>query len=389
MRVITNRNLKSKEGILNILREYIGVMPMCHVKYILGQIIGIKSKKERKKKLYEWIAESNCKTKDDLWKKKFLKLINDSNDKIYDEIMQAFYLDDIKCLKEGENNKRNEVTIVCVEKNEKIRMQAFLEHYRKIGIKQFLICDNGSTDGTLEYLMEQNDVYVYSTEKMYTSQRKAAWCNRMMADLGDNRWYFQADADEFAWIPEFESMDINEYVKILEEKKVLSVKAIMLEMYPNDILGGDNLLPENFVEDYCFYDADSEWYEFDPDKNYINGGFINRVFGEKHALQCKTPLFFQDENRFNIGSHHIYPYSEDITAEYGIILKHYKFLPGDEKKIRDALVKKNYANGSRLYKKFVELYEGEGLNAFYSGSVKWDDEKVLDNLPFIKVVSKL
>ena len=64
-------------------------------------------------------------------------------------------------------------------------------------------------------------------------------------------------------------------------------------------------------------------------------------------------------------------------------------MPGDEKKIRDALVKKNYANGSRLYKKFVELYEGEGINAFYSGSVKWDDEKVLDNLPFIKVVSKL
>lgn len=388
MKEILNRNWKTKEGILNNLRKYIGAKGMCKVKYVLGQCVGITSKRKKKIELEKIIAESPFKKDDENWRSKYLKLINSTNDEKYSETIKAFYLDNVKLIKKNITKNTDGVYIVCVEKNEINRIKEFLKHYRKIGVKTFLICDNGSMDGTLEYLKEQKDVCLYSTNEDYSSQRKAAWCNRMMSDFGDQKWYFQVDADEFAWFPELDKIDINQYVNNLAKKNIYAVKALMLEMYPNDILGGEDISVENFTEYYCYYDVDSDWYERDVDQNYIRGGFINRIFGEKQALQCKTPLFYQTDKRFNLGSHHIYPYYEDITSKYGIILKHYKFLPGDKQRVQNALEKKNYANGSRLYKKFVTIYDGNGINPFYEDSAKWDETNVLENLPFIEAVSE-
>ena len=48
-------------------------------------------------------------------------------------------------------------------RNEIIRLPFFLEHHRALGVDHFLIVDNGSDDGTTEYLAAQPDVSLWST----------------------------------------------------------------------------------------------------------------------------------------------------------------------------------------------------------------------------------
>ena len=52
-------------------------------------------------------------------------------------------------------------------RNEKVRLPFFLRYYRDLGIDHFLIIDNGSDDGSREYLAEQPDVSVWTTDASY------------------------------------------------------------------------------------------------------------------------------------------------------------------------------------------------------------------------------
>ena len=72
----------------------------------------------------------------------------------------------------------------------------YFEHYRKAGICRFAIVDNGSTDGTLEFLRSQPDTDVYSQPDPFSTTRKQGWINQIILRYGYARWYLIADADE-------------------------------------------------------------------------------------------------------------------------------------------------------------------------------------------------
>lgn len=391
-----HRDYKSIEGILNNLTHYFGVKNMCKCKRWLGWIGKIRKKKTNLQQLKIWSKEHPEIPDAQIWKENFELLIKESNDVFMMEIIEEFYTCDLQRVKDIDESKLKIASIdpivICVEKNEMFRMPEFLKHYRDLKVKRFLILDNGSTDGTKEYLLQQPDVRLYETYKIYNARRKSAWQNRMAADNGQNHWYLYVDADEFIWYPEIATLSLSDYVKKLREKKIFALKAIMLEMYPKGIIG-DNIVPiTKFRDEYCYFDKDSDEYCYDPDRNLVKGGFMNRVFGCEggYILQCKTPLYFCEKNRFIIGSHHIFPLYEDIASNYSIILQHYKFLPGDKEKIQEAIKNSNYANGSYWYKKYINLFETEnGVSVYFEGSVKWNNEKGINKFPIIKCLDEV
>ncbi|MEO0666241.1 MAG: glycosyltransferase family 2 protein, partial [Pseudomonadota bacterium] len=75
-----------------------------------------------------------------------------------------------------------EVAVVAVMRNELFMLPHFLAHYRRLGVEAFLIADNVSDDGTREYLLEQDDVALFSVDTDYKlSQYGVSWQQAMIA----------------------------------------------------------------------------------------------------------------------------------------------------------------------------------------------------------------
>lgn len=71
--------------------------------------------------------------------------------------------------------RETDVPLFCVQRNEMIKLPAFLEYYRNLGITKFIFIDNNSDDGSFEFLIEQPDCYVYWTNDSYL--QSFSWIN--------------------------------------------------------------------------------------------------------------------------------------------------------------------------------------------------------------------
>ncbi len=59
--------------------------------------------------------------------------------------------------------RRGDVLAIAVMRDEMRRLPHWMDHYRRLGVAQFLLVDNGSRDGTREFLADQADVSLWST----------------------------------------------------------------------------------------------------------------------------------------------------------------------------------------------------------------------------------
>ncbi len=106
-----------------------------------------------------------------------------------------------------------EVRLFLVERNESLRLPNFLEHYRKLGVDRFFIIDNASSDNTVNYLLEQNDVHVFSTTEEFT--QKEYWINELLEQYGTGYWCLCVDADELFLFPYYELISLHTFCDYL------------------------------------------------------------------------------------------------------------------------------------------------------------------------------
>lgn len=384
MRILEEKDNKSNIWMRRI-SKLIGVSRMCVLKSAIGFIIKPDKKIQTYIRLKNAYKKSNLTYKDQ-WKKIFFKLWKSSNQESSIEMIEHFFLDEMKKLKSGECEGKDNLCVVCCVKNDLIRIKAFVEHYQKIGIDNFIFIDNDSDDGTLDYLLSIENATVYSTIVKYNSKAKTAWINRAVAENGLNRWYLFVDSDEFFMYPEEDKISIEEYVRELEKRNIYVVKAFMLELYPKGNLFSDDYNEYDFRAVYKYFDGDSDDYWYDNYLGNYGGGMHERVFDTGTTTRTKRPLVFCTDSRFEIGSHNIFPLKEDILSHMGAILLHYKFLKGDSEKIRKIVENGNYANGSRLYKKYEKVLDAGNYSAFFERSFEWTGTESFEHLPFIKDV---
>ena len=69
------------------------------------------------------------------------------------------------------------LAFVCV-RDEALRLPWFLEYYRQAGVDHFFVVDNGSSDGSTDYLLSQPDVFLYGSSGFLvggTGRGAASW----------------------------------------------------------------------------------------------------------------------------------------------------------------------------------------------------------------------
>lgn len=118
-------------------------------------------------------------------------------------------------------------------RNERIRLPYFLRYYRDLGINHFFMVDNGSTDGSLEYLKDQPDVSLWRTEASYKKSRFGMdWISHLLRRYGHGHWCLTVDPDEFFVYPFCETRPIRALTDWLDTTQIRTFSAMLLDMYP-------------------------------------------------------------------------------------------------------------------------------------------------------------
>lgn len=325
------------------------------------------------------------KNEEEIWKNSFLELFETNHNT--SEILNSFTQDNIRLLNKPLRDGIGPI-LVSVVKNENNRIQSFMDHYRKIGIKHFAILDNNSIDGTREWLCQQKDCDVFYTEEQYSTHKREAWINRLLSHYGFNKWYLVVDSDEHFVFPECESKNINDLISFLKKNKYKRVRSLMLDMYPKENIMSQNTHFENIIHDdftsiYSYFDRNT-YKVFKEDVGImIKGGPRKRVFNLDVYL-TKHPLFFLEEGDIQGHSHYQYPYIKNKDLPCFSVLMHYKFLNTDLNKYEQRVKEGNFYNGSEEYKTYLNLFKNESeLSFYYDGSRKYNNSKSLSDIGII------
>lgn len=273
-----------------------------------------------------------------------------------------------------------EFFVVATMRNEMIMLPHFLEHYRGLGVKAFIISDNCSDDGTRELLLSQDDVVLYSADTGYKhSHYGVAWQQAILANHCVGKWALIADADELLIFPDYENTSLIEYVRSIESEGADCIRTDMVDMYPEGDL--------NDADFTAFQPFDvAAWHDKAPliPWHLGSGYFSNRISSlsalrhridqnaEPNAFtsQKYALVKYQPWQRMSQGIHDI---ANVDCVENETWFAHFKYHAGFKNKILEEIRRKQHYDGAKEYRRYQEML-AESSGNFYSSerSVEFD-----------------
>lgn len=265
--------------------------------------------------------------------------------------------------------KKDNILLFSTMRNERIRLPFFLKYYREQGVNHFLIVDNDSNDGSLEYLMKQPDVSVWHTRKSYKRARFGVdWLNWLQAKYGHGHWTLVVDPDEFLIYPFCDTRPLRALTDWLDASSIKSFSAMLLDMYPKGRIDAEPYSEgRNPLEITNWFDSGN--YVVEKNRKFgnlwIQGGPRARIFfrekPEKAPALNKIPLVKWDRRYTYISSTHMLlprglnlVYDEWGGEKASGILLHTKFLDTFTEKAQEELDRKQHYAASLEYKAYAE-----------------------------------
>ncbi|KIC40895.1 glycosyl transferase family 2 [Ruegeria sp. ANG-S4] len=127
----------------------------------------------------------------------------------------------------------DDILLMSVIRNEKIRLPYFLDYYRALGINHFLFVDNNSDDGSAEYLAQQADVSLWHANASYKQATFGVdWVNYLLRSFAHDHWVLTVDPDEFFVYPFCDTRPIRALTDWLDDTGVRSFGTMLIDMYP-------------------------------------------------------------------------------------------------------------------------------------------------------------
>lgn len=187
--------------------------------------------------------------------------------------------------------------LYAIMRDERFLLPAFFDHYRSLGVDQFVILDDGSEDGTLEYLCAQPDCAVLSSEKGFgewlnvaypdghTALRRWGPCAKYLIPRKflSGKTALYVDADEFLILPEGRSLP--ELMRCMETRNIDCIAANLVEFFPASVheLSGD-AAPATFSELIELY----PYLDPEPLVGFSEDGQLRRIAGSASTRLFQT-----------------------------------------------------------------------------------------------------
>ena len=321
-----------------------------------------------------------------------------------------------------------EIRLFGVVKNESLRLPYFLEYYRRAGVARFFFVDNGSTDGTTEFLAQQRDCCVFHTAASYAESRAGVtWLNCLLDLYGTGHWIVLADADELLTYPRGEERTLPALCRWLEARGYQGVFALLLDMYSDRPLKqirysrGDDLLAvcRYFDRDYhfvrrlgvpvvapafprvepiggprlrlCFprQNTPSLWPRLRVKilrrlvRLAAKSGVVRPHSGESVATQAfKVPLVKWQRGYAFVNSHRLNCIR--LAPITGALL-HFKYLQDFSGRVHEAVASGMHYDGSAEYKQYAKLLgKDPDMSMMYVGSEVYRSSRDLVRLKLIQ-----
>jgi hypothetical protein len=284
--------------------------------------------------------------------------------------------------------------VLCVLRNEHVRLPYFLKYYRDMGIEHFLFVDNGSTDGTREYLSEQPDCSVWTTEASYRRARFGLdWVNWLGRRHCLGKWVLCVDVDEVFVFPFCDTRPIRALTDWLDGSEIRSFGTMLLDLYPKGPIDQATYTAgQNPMEVLPWFDSGN--YTISRNWEYhslwIQGGPRARAFFANDPAKApalnKVPLVkWRRGTVFVSSTHHALPRGlnlvfDDLGGEKpcGVLL-HTKFLNTLGQRAREEVDRQEHYEGAREYRAYTQGIEG-GVDLWCKWSERYINWRQLEIL---------
>jgi hypothetical protein len=279
------------------------------------------------------------------------------------------------------------LTLFAVMKDERFFVGAFLEHYRNMGVRQFVVLDDQSIDGTGAFLSQQFDVVVLNWRFAYGEEiivHDTPWEVRksragvLVRDLlprkfSHSGWMVNVDADELLILPPGYTA-LPEFLLRLEGTAIESVSSALVEMYPSRLWDPDaEMRPPSaaeLFEHYCYFDTDQNFgygeHSRSASERLFKTARVTESFSTLSLKRLrrwifravpvspthKMPLIKWRDGLFLAGTHRgsVVP-----TRDLRLAMAHFKFTADLDRRTRLALNLQSYARGSQAYVHYQRL----------------------------------
>jgi hypothetical protein len=270
---------------------------------------------------------------------------------------------------------KGEVAVFCMVRNEEYFLPHLLAHYRKLGIKEFWFLDDRSDDGTRAFLMAQPDCGVIECgltfgDKINGRPFGAAVKTIVPRTLLLNRWVLTIDADEFLVLPPpFET--VPQLAKALKANGLQVARALMMDFFPPTLRELEQA-PMS-ADPFALCPLFDPWRLLDwPDQadnvaqisviDAIRPRMMERLLAigaelgnlaqtYRYANVNKAPLLFWRKETHTISAHRV---SVPPSDRVQLVLAHFKFYPGHQRRIADAVSTNVHWRNSSEYR-FLEI----------------------------------
>jgi hypothetical protein len=270
---------------------------------------------------------------------------------------------------------------VAAMRNEMFILPHFLRHYRDLGVTCFLVADNLSDDGTLEYLAEQPDVAVFSADTEYrVSQYGVAWQHALMSNFRLGRWSLVADADEFLVLGNGAATDLTATLAEPAFASADAARIFMLDMYPDGPLSaatfasGDPFAEAGFCDRDPFLTTSPARGPYGDQPTWTSALRHRLVPGSRAELfvaQKIALLKYQPWMKLSAGLHYV---ADVRLAERQFLFAHFKYQAEFRAKTAREVARRQHFNDAEEYRRYLALMqEGRDVIHVPGLSVPWSD----------------
>jgi len=291
----------------------------------------------------------------------------------------------------------SEVRAFACIKDENLRLPFLLEYHRRLGVSRFFFIDNGSSDGSLEYLLEQADCHVFGCGGKFFAENvdPPVWSNALRSVYGEGHWCLSLDADEMFVYPHCEDIPLGEFCRYLDNAGASAVVALVVDMYgEGPILRASYERGKSFLAACPYFDR-ALGYELPVDNGcppvLTFSRFRERAFWSGQTKRQRPPCITQvplvkwQKGTAYLVAQHSLNFARLSELQAGVL--HFKFLPGFYKSIGASLQDNERVREKGLEERraYVDaLNSNPDLTLVYSGSVRYRDSGQLVDLGWMK-----